>query len=186
MHDPARDLHSTRRGVQYRSRYNHNFRDANMKSLVSLLSFHGRLSRASFGWIALPILILLETRAAVEAMVWQASGVDPTQMTPAIIVLCIYALLLWPLLSVATERLHDVGMSGLLALPYVVPFLTRAFRIYWIDANHAPLPAGIAQTLSLITTVSFLYGILLAVVLMVLPGKREKGPMNLDRLYHSN
>jgi uncharacterized membrane protein YhaH (DUF805 family) len=156
-----------------------------MKSLFSLLSFKGRLSRFTYGWIVFPLLILMQTRRAVEDVVWQMSGVDPSQLTPSIIVLAIFALLLWPLLSVSTERLHDVGLSGLFAIPYVFPFLARAFRLYWIETNNAPLTASMAQTLSFITQASFLYGVLLAVLLVLLPGKRVKGPMNLDRLYHS-
>jgi uncharacterized membrane protein YhaH (DUF805 family) len=150
-----------------------------MMSFLSLFSFKGRLSRLPYALVAVPILIGFANGAYVQSVlfsIFQAMKVDLIDFGVWFTsILLVFKLLIVPLLIVTIKRLHDIGLSGFLAISYPIHEGVKMY-VGWSLANHnlgQPLPSQLVQQIiTYISAGTFIYGLGLALVLCVLPSRK--------------
>jgi uncharacterized membrane protein YhaH (DUF805 family) len=149
--------------------------------LALLFSFKGRIGRAPYALVAIPILLISLFRTSIATVIVGfvdgfARGVGaPIElrngsfvMIPAFLAV---DLLILPLLAVSFKRLHDLGRSGLWSLPYLARLIPMVVGALWLTGHHEIGAASFATWLRAILGVSFFYGLALALALAVIPGK---------------
>ena len=148
-----------------------------MSDLKSILLFGGRLARLPYGLVALPILAIFECRYLIVyywPVVFDRFNAGLTSAGWLIVIYALYDLLLLPLLMVSFSRLRDIGLTGFLALPYLLaPFLKLASTWAWM--HHAS--PGMTLILDRAASGVHIYGLALAVLLLLVPG-RKAAPMD--------
>ncbi|MEI9906313.1 MAG: hypothetical protein WDN06_22200 [Asticcacaulis sp.] len=86
-----------------------------------------------------------------------------------IVLYAVYDLLLLPLIVVSFNRLHDIGFTGFLCLPYLLaPYLKLSGTWAWM--HH--VPAQTTVVLDRIAAGVHIYGLALALLLLLVPGKK--------------
>lgn len=93
-----------------------------------LFGLSGRIGRSVY-WLAYGALMAANAAVVLQVLGGpeQASGFDlAAGIAPGVGLVT-----LWSNIAVSVKRLHDVGMSGFLALALLVPFVNLAFSI-WI------------------------------------------------------
>lgn len=144
-----------------------------MNDFRSIISLNGRLSRWSYALIALPVLVIFELRYLVVYYgpgVVERLGGDLTSVGWMIAVYIAFDLLLLPLIVASFNRLHDIGLTGFLCLPYVAErFISLASNWAWLHHADANTVLIIQRTM----TVLHDYGLALALFLLVFPGRKR-------------
>jgi uncharacterized membrane protein YhaH (DUF805 family) len=124
-------------------------------ALVHLLfGFDGRLGRRRF---ALGLVLALLLAAIPLGLGILASGPDQFMSILAGIVLAVM-ILIWSLPALGTQRLHDLGLSGL----HMVWVAGLALAAIWLDDPYPLASLGLQILLGLIT-----------LGLLFIPGERE-------------
>ena len=101
--------------------------------------------------------------------------------TGLLILSTVSVVLQWPIFFVLFKRLHDRGVSGLIALPYFLMIMGSLLPIMIIRAT-----SGNASRFTLVTLPHYLtyaglaFTLLLAIILAILPGTIGRNPYGPD------
>jgi uncharacterized membrane protein YhaH (DUF805 family) len=147
------------------------------QALANLLSVKGRISRRTWWKLFLCITVvqiivtLASTLLAGRPLKHGDYGLE------YLIVLASSLLFCWPWGTVATRRLHDVGLSGRwVVLLYVYSVVDLCFRVAagWYTPGHAKVTyASMGLTGHVLQAASVLSGALYFVVLGLVPGQQR-------------
>lgn len=136
------------------------------KALWFLFSLKGRVSRVPFVVFILTCLGVIYISRFMEAS-------DDLSMLPILTTLMVIILLIWPIFSVMTKRLHDISKKSLWALPVALsPAILIFFSIFYTMMGFLnPYP----ENEWLLSSPPFLflgYISVLTVALALLPGTK--------------
>jgi uncharacterized membrane protein YhaH (DUF805 family) len=144
-----------------------------MSTFLSVVMLRGRLARLPYVLVAVPMLTIFfcgPDAAYLAPLVMLRLGghlQDIGLLIPLFVALNLFIL---PVFIVSFNRLHDLGLTGWLALPVIAPLPIR-FCVEWMISAHDAF-----QTNGLILMWLY-YGarwlaILMVVVLAVVPGRK--------------
>jgi uncharacterized membrane protein YhaH (DUF805 family) len=144
--------------------------------------FGGRLSRIGYACVAIPLVLLLEAAPFILRQATpffrQVFNVSLADMGLYIIVLslCIYILPLFTLIVVSIKRLHDMALTGWLALPLSFK-LGVGFAIGMVQGQAILNETAVDETTQLVLTWLsrgvYIYGLVLVLALVLVPGRRQ-------------
>jgi uncharacterized membrane protein YhaH (DUF805 family) len=151
-------------------------------SILSIFSLKGRLTRLPYALIAVPILLIFAGSPFIANnlhILLQKLGVTLTLANVGIwlvSILLLIRLLIVPLMIVTIRRLHDIGLTGFLALPYLIneglKFYVAWTRSQTLLEGATPDPA-FQQALTFLSMGAYYYGLVLAFALCLIPSRKK-------------
>src|SRR5690349_13884498 len=99
-----------------------------MQLFKMLFSLDGRINRRQF-WIAFLIIVAVSSLLLVGARWLRAAGTDSGRAASLIPLGLMLFFAGWSLVAVSVKRWHDMGMSGLMTLIWLVPVIGPLFVI---------------------------------------------------------
>lgn len=143
-----------------------------------MLGLKGRSGRVVYGMVALPILLERHYQYAIAIQLEHLLAQFTTRIADIgwlFIPFLLMQLLIVPLMIVSVRRLHDIGLTGYLALPYVLTTLVGLYFSFTKIALISPNEA-VGVELLWLRGAAYYTGLLLAVLLLLMPGRR---PLNV-------
>ena len=131
-----------------------------LKCLSQYADFKGRARRKEYWMFQLFYWLILLLSALVLGIILGVRDVTGVEMFPPQsrghdeVALFYYILLFLPGLAVTVRRLHDVGKSGWITLPWIILFLSYSFTG---GVSKLPVPASILLPTVIVLVVLYLW-----------------------------
>ena len=141
-----------------------------------MLGLEGRSGRVIYGMIALPVLLERHYNYVIVRQIETLFG-HMTQSLAQFSTWLLFAFLLLqlltvPLVIVTVRRLHDIGLTGYLALPYLLTMLIGFYFSFTKIAMVIPNDT-IHVAMAWLRGAAYYCGLALAVALLFIPGRKR-------------
>jgi uncharacterized membrane protein YhaH (DUF805 family) len=110
-----------------------------MQPLKILFSLEGRISRLQF-WTALAFIVVVSSLLFVSGRQLNATGTGAGKVGAFVTLGLLLFFAGWTVVAVSIKRWHDMGLSGLMTLLWLVPIVGPVIVIGWLGfgpSNHS-------------------------------------------------
>jgi len=102
-----------------------------MQPLKILFSLEGRINRLQF-WVALAVIVVVSAALFVTGRQLSASGTQVGKIGAFVALGLLMLFVGWTVVAVSIKRWHDMGLSGLMTLLWLVPFVGPVIVVGWL------------------------------------------------------
>jgi uncharacterized membrane protein YhaH (DUF805 family) len=164
-------------------------------SILSMFSLKGRLTRLPYVLVAVSILLVFAANPFIVRhlqILLQKLGVTLTLVNARTsvniakwlgLILPFSRLLIIPFMIVTVRRLHDIGFSGFLALPYVIN-VGLEFYVAWAQSRtllETTFPDSAVQQVAVYLSIgTYYYGLALAFALCLIPSRKKPATLSTN------
>jgi uncharacterized membrane protein YhaH (DUF805 family) len=147
-----------------------------MNGFSTILLLRGRLSRVPYALMAVPLLLLRQFGHVLTSFApLLFERVFHAGMTDVVLYSLIFFLLMDALLVVlmivSVSRLHDIGLTGFLVLPYIFPVFI-GFYVSQSEIGHLVVSPAMKEIITWLSRGTYWYCLALALVMLFVPGRK--------------